>query len=269
MAAERIQKILAHAGFGSRRACEEMITAGRVAVDGQVVKELGAKADLDLQEVALDGQVVRMEKLVHYLLYKPRGFICSLSREGGRPRAVDLVRDERRLYTVGRLDEDSEGLIIVTNDGALTERLTHPRYGVPKDYVAEVDGPVAYEAIQKIRRGVHLAEGKTSEAHVDLVHQGRRATIGIEIREGLNRQVRRMLAAVGLKVRRLVRVRIGPLEIGGLLTGRYRRLSPSEVQALLAAATRTGGKPAGQPHPPRRPPRQHAAPHLSKNRPEK
>jgi 23S rRNA pseudouridine2605 synthase len=249
MVAERLQKILAQAGFGSRRSCEELILAGRVEVDGQVVRELGTKADLETQLVKLDGEVVRLEKPVHYLLYKPAGVVCSLSREGNKIRAVDLIKDTRRLYTVGRLDEDSEGLIIVTNDGALTERLTHPRYGVPKEYAAEVDGPVVFEKIQKLRQGVYLAEGKTSPARVELRKQGRRAVIGVEIREGLNRQIRRMFAAVGLEVRRLLRLRIGPVTIGDLLPGRYRPLSNTEIQALLAAASPGHAKKA---HPPRR-----------------
>jgi len=249
MAAERLQKLLAQAGFGSRRSCEELILAGRVEVDGAVVRELGTRADPETQEIKLDGQAIRREKPVHYLLYKPRGFLCSLAPEGGKPRAVDLIRDARRLYTIGRLDEDSEGLIIVTNDGALTERLTHPRFGVPKEYAAEVDGPVAVEAVKKLRGGVHLAEGRTSPARVDIRRQGRRAVLGIEIREGLNRQVRRMLAAVGLKVRRLLRLRIGPVTIGDLAPGRYRPLTSTEIQALLAAAS--PGK-ARAPHPPRR-----------------
>jgi 23S rRNA pseudouridine2605 synthase len=249
MAAERLQKILAQAGFGSRRACEEFILAGRVEVDGQVVRKLGTRADLATQEVKFDGQAIRQQKLVHYLLYKPSGVVCSLAREGGKARAVDLIRDERRLYTVGRLDEESEGLIIVTNDGELTERLTHPRFGVPKEYAAEVDGPVAFEAVKKLRGGVYLAEGRTSPARVAIRRQGRRAVLGIEIREGLNRQVRRMLAAVGLKVRRLLRLRIGPVTIGDLAPGRYRPLSSTEVQALLAAASPEARK---RPHPPRR-----------------
>ena len=249
MPTERLQKILAQAGFGSRRACEEMILAGRVEVDGRVVKELGTKADLETQLVKLDGEVIRKEKPVHYLLYKPPGVVCSLSKEGNKPRAVDLIKDPRRLYTVGRLDEDSEGLIIVTNDGALTERLTHPRYGVPKEYAAEVDGPVDFEKIKKLRAGVYLAEGRTSPARIELRKQGRRAVVGVEIREGLNRQIRRMFAAVGLEVRRLIRLRIGPIAIGNLGPGRYRPLSPTEIQALLAAASPANAK---APHPARR-----------------
>lgn len=243
MAAERLQKILARAGFGSRRSCEEMILAGRVSVDGRVVRELGSQADVETQLVELDGEAVRPQKLVHYLLYKPPGYLCSLANERGAPRAVDLIRDDRRLYTVGRLDVDSEGLIIVTNDGELTDRLTHPRFGVPKEYHAEVDGPVAFDKIYRLRKGVYLAEGRTGPARVDILQQGRRAVVGVEIHEGLNRQVRRMFAAVGLKVRRLVRVRIGPLTVGNLAPGRYRRLTDTEI-ARLRAETPAGGRPS-------------------------
>ncbi len=252
MAEERLQKILARAGLGSRRACEEFILQGRVEVDGSTVTALGTKADPDTQEIRLDGEPVRAESCVYYLLNKPRGVICSLSSEGGKPRAVDLVRDPRRLYTVGRLDEDSEGLIIVTNDGALTQKLTHPRFGVPKEYVAVVDGQPAPGALRKLRAGVYLAEGRTAPAGVSVLGKGRRTELRVEISEGLNRQVRRMLAAVGLRVRRLTRTRIGPLELGGLAPGRCRRLSGPEVAALLGAASGEGKKrqPQRKPRPP-------------------
>jgi len=240
MAAERLQKILARAGLGSRRGCEEFILQGRVEVDGEVVTELGSKADPDEQEIRLDGELVRTETSAHYLLYKPRGHICSLRAERGKPRAVDLIRDPRRLYTVGRLDEESEGLIVVTNDGELTQLLTHPRYGVPKEYLVSVDGHADLAAIKRLRSGVHLAEGRTAPAEVQLARKGRRTELTVRISEGLNRQVRRMIAAVGLKVGKLVRVRIGNLTVGSLKPGRYRRLSDAEVRALLAAAL--GGK---------------------------
>ncbi len=240
MALERLQKILARAGLGSRRSCEELILQGRVEVDGEVVTELGSKADPDEQEICLDGEVVRTETSAHYLLYKPRGYICSLRAERGKPRAVDLVNDPRRLYTVGRLDEESEGLIVVTNDGDLTQLLTHPRYGVPKEYRVVVDGAADPAAIRRLRSGVNLAEGRTAPAEVQLARKGRRTELTVSISEGLNRQVRRMIAAVGLKVGKLIRVRIGNLTVGSLRPGRYRRLSDAEIRALLAAAS--GGK---------------------------
>ncbi len=243
MAPERLQKILARAGFGSRRACEEFVLQGRVEVDGKLVTELGTRADPGTQEIRLDGEPVRAQRSAYYLLYKPRGVICSLRAERGRRRAVDLVPDPRRLYTVGRLDEDSEGLIVVTNDGELTQRLTHPRYAVPKEYGVTVDGPASPAALAKLRAGVYLAEGRTAPAEVKLLHKGRRGEISIKITEGLNRQVRRMLAAVGLEVRRLVRRRIGPLEVGRLKPGSCRRLSDGEVRALLAAASGPKKKP--------------------------
>ncbi len=242
MAMERLQKILARAGLGSRRACEEFILQGRVEVDGQVVSELGSKADPDEQEVCLDGDPVCTESSAHYLLYKPRGYICSLRAERGKPRAVDLIRDQRRLYTVGRLDEDSEGLIVVTNDGELTQKLTHPSYGVPKEYLVTIDGQAEAGALRRLRSGVYLAEGRTAPAAVKILRKGGRSELSVRITEGLNRQVRRMLAAVGLKVRKLVRVRIGPLGLRNLRPGRSRRLADAEVRALLAVAS--GGKKA-------------------------
>lgn len=248
MVMERLQKILARAGAGSRRACEEFILQGRVDVDGQVVTELGTKADPEVNTVRLDGEPVRQQRSVHYALYKPPGYVCSLRAERGRPRAVDLIRDERRLFTVGRLDEDSEGLIIVTNDGLLTQRLTHPRFAVPKEYQVVVDGRVDPEDLRRLRKGVYLAEGRTSPCEVRVVNSGAHPELLICIREGLNRQVRRMLAAVGLKVRRLIRVRIGPVSLGDLAPGRHRRLSEGEVNRLMDAGT---GRPSGT-HPERR-----------------
>ncbi len=250
MASERLQKILARAGFGSRRACEEFILQGRVEVDGKAVTELGSKADALTQEICLDGEPVLAQRSAYYLLYKPSGYICSLRAERGRRRAVDLINDPRRLYTVGRLDEDSEGLIVVTNDGELTQKLTHPRYAVPKEYLVAIDGRMPPAVLAKLRAGVYLAEGRTAPAEVTPPRKGRRAELTVKITEGLNRQVRRMLSAVGLKVRRLVRRRIGPLEVGKLKPGGYRRLSSTEVRALLAAAD--GG---AKKKPPKRTPR--------------
>jgi 23S rRNA pseudouridine2605 synthase len=238
MVMERLQKILARAGLGSRRACEQFILQGRVEVDGRVLTELGSKADLEKQEVCLDGEPVWAESSAHYLLYKPRGYICSLRAERGKPRAVDLISDQRRLYTVGRLDEDSEGLIVVTNDGELTQKLTHPSYGVAKEYLVTIDGLAEARALRRLRSGVHLAEGRTAPAEVKVLRRGGRSELSVRITEGLNRQVRRMLAAVGLEVRKLVRVRIGPLAMRDLKPGRSRRLADAEVRALLAAASR-------------------------------
>jgi 23S rRNA pseudouridine2605 synthase len=248
MTLERLQKILARAGLGSRRGCEQFILQGRVEVDGKVVTELGSKADPEQQEIRLDGEPVRDQRSAYYLLYKPRGHICSLRPERGKPRAVDLVRDPRRLYTVGRLDQDSEGLIVVTNDGALTQRLTHPSFGVPKEYTVRLEGGVDPAALRRLRSGVHLAEGRTAPAEVRVVRRGRGTELAVVISEGLNRQVRRMFAAVGLKVRRLIRVRIGSLTVGSLQPGGYRRLSRREIDVLLSEAVggAAGSRPGGR-----------------------
>jgi 23S rRNA pseudouridine2605 synthase len=244
----RLQKILAEAGFGSRRACEEFIVDGRVAIDGQVVRELGVKADPTTQSITLDGQNVagpgRTSKLVkeqgqkvYYMLNKPRGVLCTNEDPAGRPLAIQLIPDRRRIFCVGRLDIDTEGLVLLTNDGDLTNLLTHPRYGVHKSYVAKVDGKIDGGQIMKLQTGVHLAEGKTQGA---LVRVRKRAVsssvIEMEISEGMNRQIRRMLAAVNLNCRSLKRVRVGPVRLGGLPVGAARQLTRDEVDSLYFAA---------------------------------
>lgn len=234
---ERVQKLLARAGLGSRRACEQLIREGRVAVDGVVVSELGVKADPGNQTVAFDGQPIRLDRRVYYLLHKPRGFVCSASSDQGRPRAIDLVPTDPRVYTVGRLDVESEGAIIVTNDGELTNLLTHPRYEVPRTYRVKVSGRPSPVAIQKLRAGVHLAEGKTQPAEVRVKRHGKDVTtFDITVSQGLNRQVRRMLAKVDLKVRQLVRIQIGPVRLKTLPVGASRPLRRQEINALRRAA---------------------------------
>lgn len=239
MSAERLQKLLARAGHGSRRACEQFILDGRVTVDGTTVSELGARADPETQDVALDGEPLRLPKHVYWLLNKPRGCICTADDEQGRPRAVELVPERRRVFTVGRLDEDSEGALVVTNDGELAHRLTHPRFGVERTYRVHVSGAIDDGALRALRAGVYLAEGKTAPCEARIKRRGKQiGVLEVTIRQGLNRQVRRMLSRVGLKVRRLVRTRIGPIKLGGLAPGQARRLSPAEVQALWRAAGR-------------------------------
>jgi 23S rRNA pseudouridine2605 synthase len=238
MALERIQKILARAGLGSRRACEDFIVQGRVEVDGRIISELGSKADAEIQEILLDGEPVQAEAFVYYMLYKPRGYICSLRAERGKPRAVDLINDQRRLYTVGRLDEESEGLIVVTNDGELTQKLTHPSFSCPKEYRVTVNGSIDQQALRKLRTGVRLAEGRTSPAQAGKVKEGggSRSVISLKITEGLNRQVRRMLGSLGMDVHRLVRVGVASLKLGDLRSSKYRKLTETEVKKLLKDA---------------------------------
>jgi len=239
MAEERLQKILAQAGLGSRRACEELIVQGRVTVNGETVRELGAKADPESDEVRLDGERVREERKRYFLLDKPRGYVCSNSDEQGRKRAIDLLKHvSQRTYKVGRLDIDSEGLIVVTNDGEFANLLTHPRYGVPKTYLAEVEGEVTAEGCAELRRGLHLSYGKASIDSLRVVKSGKeRSLLEITLKEGRNRQIRRMLAALGHEVKRLRRVRVGPVSDEGLKAGKYRRLSKQEIDALRRVAT--------------------------------
>jgi len=237
---ERVQKVLARAGFGSRRACEQLIAAGRVTI-GARPAVLGDRVDPDPMELAVDGiPVPTRPGLVHYLLNKPAGVVTTAQDPQGRATVVGLVPAEPRVFPVGRLDYDTEGLLVLTNDGELTQRLTHPRYGVAKTYLAEVDGVPAPAAIRRLREGVDLDDGRTAPARAVLVQAGAGpdATSAVEIvvHEGRNRQVRRMCDAVGHPVRRLVRTRIGPLADARLRPGEWRALTPAEVRALYEAA---------------------------------
>ena len=234
MTQERLQKVLARSGIGSRRSCESLITAGRVAVDGRTVTELGTRVDPFVQQVTLDGQPVRTERRLTLVVNKPRGVLCTNAAGETRPRVIDLVPFvAQRLYTVGRLDLDSDGLVLVTNDGRLAQVLTHPRHEVAKTYVAEVEGKVTPQALAQVRGGVHLAEGPTGGAEVRVVgRSGPRTRLNVTIRQGLNRQVRRMLARAGLKVKRLTRIAIGPVHLGRLKPGTSRPLSATEQRAI-------------------------------------
>jgi len=228
--------VLAHAGLGSRRAMEELIAAGRVKVNGRRAR-LGDRVDPDKDEVEVDGSRVPLEQdLVHYLLNKPAGVVSTASDPGGRQTVVDLLDLPARVWPVGRLDTDSEGLLVVTNDGELTHRLTHPRYEIPKTYLAEVKGTAGGRAIQQLIAGVDLEDGRTKRAKVSLVEATRGGTLlEITITEGRNRQVRRMCDAVGHPVKRLVRTNLGPLQLGRLKPGTFRKLSLEEVRALYRA----------------------------------
>lgn len=233
---ERLQKVLAHAGLGSRRAMEELIAAGRVKVNGRRA-QLGARVDPDKDEVEVDGSRVPLEQdLLHYMLNKPVGVVSTASDPEGRQTVLDLMDLPSRLWPVGRLDTDSEGLLVVTNDGELTHRLTHPRYEVPKTYLAEVKGTAGSRAIKQLIAGVELEDGVTKRAKVTLVEATRGGTLlEITITEGRNRQVRRMCEAVGHPVKRLVRTTLGPLQLGRLKPGTFRKLSLEEVRALYRA----------------------------------
>ncbi|HLG67696.1 MAG TPA: pseudouridine synthase [Acidimicrobiales bacterium] len=230
----RLQKVLARAGLGSRRACEELIASGRVTVDGRTAV-LGQRVDPASSKVALDGVPVPVAPgLVHYLLNKPAGVVTTASDPQGRPTVVALVPARPRVFPVGRLDLQSEGLLILTNDGQLAQLLAHPSHGVPKEYVAEVAGTPSPGALRALRRGVELEDGRTAPATVGVLAPG---VLRIVVHEGRNRLVRRMCEAVGHPVRRLVRTRIGPVADPSLPPGAWRLLSPREVRALAVAAT--------------------------------
>ena len=229
---ERLQKVLARAGIASRRASEEMIQAGRATINGRTAA-LGDKV-ADSDRIELDGiPVLRDPNLVHYLLHKPRDVVSTASDTQNRQTVVDLVPSTIRVYPVGRLDADSEGLIILTNDGDLTHRLTHPSFGVPKEYLVHVEGIPLRSALRSLREGIQLDDGMTAPAQVSMPDQG---LLKITIHEGRNRQVRRMCAAIGHPVVRLVRVRIGPITDSSLTAGSWRELTNEEVRSLYQAA---------------------------------
>jgi 23S rRNA pseudouridine2605 synthase len=230
----RLAKYLAHAGVASRRAAERLIAEGRVTVGDAVVRDPARDVD-DGSRVAFDGELVRgAEPRVAYALHKPAGVVSTAHDTHGRPTVTELVPGERRLYPVGRLDADTTGLILLTNDGELAHRLTHPRFEVAKAYRARVGGgPVSERALRQLRAGVQLDDGPTAPARVRRLDPH---TLELTIHEGRKRQVRRMCEAVGHPVRELVRVRFGPLELGDLASGRARRLTSVELRALAAAA---------------------------------
>jgi len=225
----RLQKVLARAGFGSRRACDDLIADGRVTVNGDVAV-LGRRVEPEADTVAVDGVVIGIRPgLVHYLLNKPAGVITTADDPHGRPTVMGLVPEEPRVFPVGRLDQDTEGLLLLTNDGELAHRLTHPSFGVDKEYLAEVEGAPSRAAVRLLREGVDLDDGRTAPATASLVEPN---LLRLTVHEGRNRQVRRMCEAVGHPVVRLVRTRIGPLSDRSLRPGAWRPLSLEEVRAL-------------------------------------
>ena len=230
MAQVRLQKILSGAGIDSRRNCEQLILEGEVRVNGKVVDTLPAFADPDSDQITVHGRRIGPVQHVYYLLNKPKGVICTNLDPQGRRKAIDLVASKQRIFCVGRLDVDSSGLIILTNDNELTNRLTHPRYELAKTYRVDVTGQLSGGAVEKLKKGVWLSEGKTGMAAVKILRRGRNvSTLEIVIREGLNRQVRRMLARVGLGVKSLTRTKIGKIDLRGVGVGKYRELTRSEV----------------------------------------
>jgi len=234
---ERIQKVLARAGVASRRAVEEMIVRGRIRVNGGRV-ELGMRIDPSKDLVEIDGSRVPLQaELAYYLVNKPVGVVTTASDEQNRETVLDLIEVETRVYPVGRLDIESEGAVLLTNDGELALRLTHPRYGVGKTYLVEVGGGVKEKTVRRLARGVELSDGMTAPAQARLIERSPGATlVEISLTEGRNRQIRRMFEAVGHPVQRLVRTAIGPLMLGRLKPGTYRKLRLEEVRKLYRAA---------------------------------
>lgn len=237
---QRLQRVMAAAGVGSRRECELIIEEGRVEVDGQTVTKLGVKVDPRKQEIYVDAQKLVIQRLQYFILNKPPGVLSTSKDPAGRPRVIDLIKTDKRVYNVGRLDQSSEGLILVTNDGELANRLTHPRYGVEKKYHVQVVGVPAPADLRKLEQGVYIAEGLAKATKAKFLKRAKNGCwLEITLAEGRNREIRRMLAGIGHKVRALKRVSIGPLKLGELPRGAHRALTPMELKNLKRAASGT------------------------------
>ena len=243
---ERIQRVLADAGVASRRACEALVEEGLVTVNGRTISSLPAFVDAEKDDIRVSGRrIQRNRRNLYVMLYKPRGYVCTARDPEGRKKAVDLVQHPSgsRLFTVGRLDLDSSGLLLFTDDGDLANILTHPRYEIRKGYDVTVRGRVEEESVERLRRGIYLADKKgkasrTRESSVTVIRRDRERTrLHIELREGRNRQVRRLLERVGHPVKKLRRTRMGPLKLKGLAIGEWRELTSSEVASLKRAAS--------------------------------
>jgi len=242
---ERLQKVIAHAGVASRRKAEELILEGKVKVNGHVIKELGTKVNHH-DKIEVNGIPLEKEEPVYFLLYKPRGVISSVSDDKGRKVVTDLFPNvTERIYPIGRLDYDTSGIILLTNDGEFANTLMHPKYQVDKAYVAKVKGIPTKETLRQLEKGIQLEDGKTAPARVKLLSLDKKkqtSIIELVIHEGRNRQVRRMFEAIGHEVMKLKRERFGFLTLQGLTTGEFRELSPHEVKQLRALATTEGNR---------------------------
>jgi 23S rRNA pseudouridine2605 synthase len=234
---ERLNKVLAAAGFGSRRQCDDLIRNGRVAVAGDRVTDLGRKVEEE-DEVAVDGKPIHRQKLVYWLVNKPKGYLCTNYDPAGRPRVIDLMLHvPERVYTVGRLDEDSEGLILLTNDGELAQRLTHPRYGIEKTYLVQVAGAPTTEEVERLQKGIWTSDGLCRAKRAKrLGKQGHSTWLQIVLAEGKNREIRRMLARLGHKVLSVRRIAIGSIHLSRLKRGKARRVSFDELKLLRRIA---------------------------------
>lgn len=246
----RLNKYLASTGAGSRRRCDEMIAEGLVEVNGRVVRELGTKIDPGRDRIRISGEGARRENNAYYIVFKPVGYVSSSKRQGKDPTVLELLKKNvrARIYPVGRLDKDSEGLMILTNDGALANLLTHPRYGVPKTYLVRAYGSLEPKKVRALRQGIKIDGQTTGPSAVNVIKAGRKVVkLSITLKEGRNREIRRMLSAVGCGVIDLKRVRIGPLTLGKMRPGEYRELKPKEVAALYRAGDEARDKNARAP----------------------
>jgi 23S rRNA pseudouridine2605 synthase len=235
---DRLQKVLAHAGVGSRRSCEEMILQGRITIDGRIVRELGTRVDPLRSKVAVDGQAIHAERPVYFAVHKPKGYVSTNSDPAGKPRVVDLLPEiPQRVYTVGRLDEQSTGLLLLTNDGELANKLAHPKFGVEKIYRVVVAGEPPREVLDKLTQGLWIAEGKVRAKRVRVIgRKGQASVLELVLAEGKNREIRRMLAQLGHKVMALTRIAVGPIGLKGLPVGGCRPLNGAEVELLRKVA---------------------------------
>src|SRR5262245_8448816 len=241
----RLNKYLAHAGVGSRRHCDDLIAAGRVKINGDPIRDLGTRVDPDTDRVAVDDHPVRAERAVYWAVHKPRGYLCTNHDPAGRPLALALFRSvDQRVYTVGRLDEDSEGLLLLTNDGDLAQQLMHPRFGVEKTYEVQVAGSPSPADLRQLLVGVWLSDGRVKARYVKrFKRQGDSTWLKIVLAEGKNREVRRMLAKLNHKVMRLRRVAIGPVRLDRLPKGKSRKLALAEIEALRKVGTKRQAQP--------------------------
>lgn len=244
---QRLQRFLASAGFGSRRQCEELIEAGRVVVDGQIITKLGSTVDSSTQKVRVDGVLLKKQKSVYYAVNKPIGVVTTNRDPQGRPRVVDLVPPDERVFPVGRLDRSSEGLILLTNDGELAQRLTHPKFGVRKVYRVTVAGKVETETMRQMRKGIYISDGFVQVEGAKLLKSRSRSTeMEIVLREGKNREIRRILARLGHKVQSLRRIAVGPLRLGDVPPGAYRAVTSQEVEKLWSATETAAEEPGAR-----------------------
>ena len=227
---ERLQKLIARAGITSRRNAEKLISDGKVTVDGKVITELGAKFDAQKNKIRVDGKLLKFDaEKIYILLNKPRGYVCTAKDERGRKTVLDLINISERVFPVGRLDLNSEGLLLLTNDGELSNALIHPKFKIDKTYRAKISGELTEEKLDKLRAGIELEDGLTAPAEIFLIEEN---LVEITIHEGRNRQIRRMFAAIGCDVKRLKRIKFAGLTLDGVAVGKFRRLTSTEIKNL-------------------------------------